>query len=212
MRRRVFQPLHPRVGATSSSAMSLAHHFATMAYNNAWSNHRLLAACSELTDEEFVAPRTSFFPSIKATYNHILTVDWYYVDALERSLAGEPVNPDARGYFDPEEPFDRCADVSREQHVVDRRLVAVCVALTEPDLERTVRVLRAKGVHEEPVTRLLSHLLQHQIHHRGQVHAMLAGTRVKPPQLDEFFCANEAHLRARELAELGWSEAAIWES
>ena len=35
---------------------------------------------------------------------------------------------------------------------------------------------------------------------------MLAGTPVKPPQLDEFFCANEAHLRARELAEIGLSE------
>jgi hypothetical protein len=33
---------------------------------------------------------------------------------------------------------------------------------------------------------------------------------VKPPQLDEFFCANEAHRRADELAELGLSEAAIW--
>ena len=40
---------------------------------------------------------------------------------------------------------------------------------------------------------------------------MLAGTAVKPPQLDEFFCANEAHLRARELAEIGLSEEiAIW--
>ena len=55
-----------------------------------------------------------------------------------------------------------------------------------------------------------AHLFQHQIHHRGQVHAMLAGTPVKPPQLDEFFCANEAHLRAAELAELGLSETAIW--
>ncbi len=35
---------------------------------------------------------------------------------------------------------------------------------------------------------------------------MLAGTSVAPPQLDEFFCANEAHLRAQELAELGLSE------
>ena len=41
---------------------------------------------------------------------------------------------------------------------------------------------------------------------------MLAGTPVKPPQLDEFFCANEAHLRAAELAELGLSEAAIWDA
>ena len=40
---------------------------------------------------------------------------------------------------------------------------------------------------------------------------MLSGTTVKPPQLDEFFCANEAHLRAAELAELGYSEKLIWE-
>jgi hypothetical protein len=41
---------------------------------------------------------------------------------------------------------------------------------------------------------------------------MLAGTSVKPPQLDEFFCANEAHLRAAELAEIGLSEEAVWAS
>ena len=68
--------------------------------------------------------------------------------------------------------------------------------------------MRRAGVQHETVTRLLAHLFQHQIHHRGQVHAMLAGTSVAPPQLDEFFCANEAHLRAAELAELGYSEAA----
>jgi hypothetical protein len=39
---------------------------------------------------------------------------------------------------------------------------------------------------------------------------MLAGTPVEPPQLDEFFCANEAHLRAAELAEIGLSEERIW--
>jgi hypothetical protein len=39
---------------------------------------------------------------------------------------------------------------------------------------------------------------------------MLAGTPVEPPQLDEFFCANEAHLRAAELAQLGLSEEHIW--
>jgi uncharacterized damage-inducible protein DinB len=66
------------------------------------------------------------------------------------------------------------------------------------------------GIQTEPATRLLAHLFQHQIHHRGQAHAMLAGTKVKPPQLDEFFCANEAHLRAAELAELGYSEDLIW--
>jgi uncharacterized damage-inducible protein DinB len=47
------------------------------------------------------------------------------------------------------------------------------------------------------------HLNVHQIHHRGQVHAMLAGTAVKPPQLDEFFMSEELPLREAELRELG---------
>jgi uncharacterized damage-inducible protein DinB len=68
---------------------------------------------------------------------------------------------------------------------------------TEAQLVMPVPVQRRAGILTENATRLLAHLFQHQIHHRGQAHAMLAGTPVAPPQLDEFFCANEAHLRAR---------------
>jgi uncharacterized damage-inducible protein DinB len=188
----------------------LAHHLYTMACNNAWANHRLLRACEALAPQDFVAPRTGFFPSIKATLNHILTVDWYYVDALERSLRGESPRAESWRFFDPQEPFDTATALSVEQHAVDRRLVALCATLTDADVGRTILVPRRTGIQEETATRLLAHLFQHQIHHRGQVHTMLAGTPVAPPQLDEFFCANEAHLRADELAEIGLSEAAIW--
>ena len=188
----------------------LAHHLYTMAANNAWANHRLLGACAKLTQDEFVAPRTSFFPSLKATLNHIVTVDWYYVDALERALRGQPVNARARAFFEPREPFATCVELSHAQHAVDHRLLSLCERLSDGDLDHPVGILRVNGVEYETVQRTLAHLFQHQIHHRGQAHAMLAGTRVAPPQLDEFFCANEAPLRARELAELGLSEAAIW--
>ncbi len=190
--------------------MSLAHHFTTMAYNNAWANHRLLKAAGALAQDEFVATRTSFFPSLKATLNHIVTVDWYYVDALERALARREPNRDPQRFFEPEEPFETCAALAVAQREADRRLVVACTALTGDRLEMPVPVMRRAGLQSESVTRLLAHLFQHQIHHRGQAHAMLAGTAVQPPQLDEFFCANEAPLRAADLAELGYSEAMIW--
>jgi len=189
----------------------LAHHFFTMACNNAWANHRLLTACGRLSQDDFIATRTSFFPSIKATLNHNLTVDWYYVDALERALKREPPNREVDRFFEPEEPFAICAELAAEQRAVDRRLIAACASLTDATLQAPVPVMRQAGVQSETATRLLAHLFQHQIHHRGQAHAMLAGTSVEPPQLDEFFCANEAHLRAAELAELGLSEVAIWD-
>jgi uncharacterized damage-inducible protein DinB len=189
---------------------SLSHHFFTMACNNAWANHRLLDSCAQLSQADFVAPRTSFFPSIKSTLNHIVTVDWYYVDALERALCGDAVNIDARRFFDPEEPFATCNELRDAQRKVDFRLIDACSGLTEGQLALPVGVQRRAGIEVEKAARLLAHLFQHQIHHRGQVHAMLAGTAIKPPQLDEFFCANEASLRARELAELGLSEEQIW--
>ena len=56
--------------------------------------------------------------------------------------------------------------------------------------------------YEERAADVLAHLFVHQIHHRGQAHAMLSDTDVAPPQLDEFFLAQDAPLRADDLREL----------
>ena len=192
------------------SSHSLAQHFLTEAYNNAWANHRLLRACCALTPGEFAARRTSFFPSIKATLNHILTVDWFYVELLEASLAGVSPAGDPRRHFAVEEPFGDCAALSEAQHASDRRLIALCARLADADLDRVVVLPRRTGPERDRMRRILAHVFQHQIHHRGQAHAMLAGTTVAPPPLDEFFCTGEAGIRAQDFAELGFSESAIW--
>lgn len=188
---------------------ALSRHFLSMAYNNAWANHRLLKAFARLTQADFVAPRTGFFPSIKATLNHTLTVDWFYIDALERDQRNEPPHPDVMSFFRPEEPFDTCAELQREQSSADKRLIDYCAQLTDDTLDHVLTILRPRDTQHETRTRLLGHLFQHQIHHRGQAHAMLAGTSVKPPQLDEFFCDIDAPLRAADLAEMGLTEASI---
>lgn len=171
------------------------------AYNNGWANHRLHAACLRLSQAEFEAERTGFFPSIRATLNHILVIDRFYVDALE----GGTLGPAA--WADPE-PCRTMAELAPEQEAVDRRLIAWCEALEDPD--RIVAVHRGSRVQHERADRLLLHMFQHSVHHRGQAHAMLSGTSVKPPQLDEFFSAEEAPLRAAEFAALGWTEEGVW--
>ncbi|SAL51389.1 DinB family protein [Caballeronia sordidicola] len=188
----------------------LSRHFLSMAYNNAWANHRLLKACSQLSQEAFVAPRTGFFPSIKATLNHNLTVDWLYIDALERELHGKPPNGDIATFFEPEEHYAACADLQREQRLADHRLIEYAKHLTDTTLERPVTIIRPRATQRETRTRLLGHLFQHQIHHRGQAHAMLSATAVAPPQLDEFFCEMDTALRATDLAEMGLSERQVW--
>ena len=190
--------------------ITLERHLAAWAYQNAWANHRLLKACAALSQADFTAPRTSFFPSLKATLNHIVTVDWMYADAMERAMQGREPHPDIGTFYDPDTPFDRVAELAPAQNAVDRRLIALCESLGPGDLERPVAILRRKGRVEEAMHRLLAHVFEHQVHHRGQAHAMLAGTPVAPPQLDEFFCANEADLRASDFAELGFTEERIW--
>ncbi|MBC3437513.1 DinB family protein [Pseudomonas sp. BW16M2] len=188
----------------------LSHHLLTQAYNNGWANHRLYKACLQLTQDEFVAPRCSFFPSIKATLNHLLTVDWFYLDALECEQRGEAPDLDGERFFVPEQPFATCTDLHAQQVQADQRLITYCRQLHDDQLGRYVSIARPERMQHEPRLRLLSHLFEHQIHHRGQVHAMLSDTAVRPPQLDEFFCEEEASLRAEDFAALGWSEAQIW--
>jgi uncharacterized damage-inducible protein DinB len=177
--------------------------YRAFAYNNAWANHRLLGACAELTQGEFEAERTSFFPSLQGTLNHIYVVDLFYIDALEGGWLGP------KAWENPI-PFPRFAELSGAQASMDQRLIAVCNALTTFLLGGEVRINRGTHVQVERRDRLLMHLIQHQIHHRGQAHAMLSGTRIQPPQLDEFFSAGEAPLRASELADLGWTEETVW--
>jgi uncharacterized damage-inducible protein DinB len=174
-----------------------------MAYNNAWANHRMLTACAKLTQADFEAPRTGSFPSIQATLNHILIIDRFYVDALE----GGTLGPAA---WANRVPCPTVSELWPEQATVDHRLIAWCEALNDDGINQTIHVHRGTRVQTERADRLLLHLFQHQIHHRGQAHAMLSGTPVSPPQLDEFFSAAEAPLRAVEFNELGWTEQKIW--
>jgi uncharacterized damage-inducible protein DinB len=177
--------------------------YRTMAYNNAWANHRLLTACLALTPEEFTAKRTGFFPSLRATLNHILIIDHFYVDAMEGGTLGPAAWAD-------DEPCRTVAALRDAQAAVDRRLLTVVETLDAAGLQRIVSVHRETSIQRERMDRLLLHLFQHDIHHRGQAHSMLSGTTVNPPQLDEFFAEGEAPLRAKEFAELGWSEQLVW--
>ncbi|MDP3257441.1 MAG: DinB family protein [Bosea sp. (in: a-proteobacteria)] len=181
--------------------------YRAMAFNNLWANHRLLRACAGLSQAEWVAPRTGFFPSLRATLNHILILDHFYVDAMEGGRLGPAAWADR-------EPCATLPELQVAQEAMDRRLIAVVEAAGPAadtgGLARIVSVHRGARIQRERLDRLLLHLFQHQIHHRGQAHAMLSGTSVRPPQLDEFFSAEEADLRAGEFAALGLSEARVW--
>lgn len=181
----------------------LLHHFRTLAHANRLANHRLHSACIQLTDVEFKATRTSFFPSLWATLNHILIVDWYYIAALYRER-------DMRRAFKSETPCKDMRELGAAQVASDQRLIDWCDAADDAALDAQVEMDRDSFTQRDLARHVLMHLLTHQIHHRGQAHAMLAGTAVKPPQLDEFVMPSESQYRIDDLAALGWTEADLF--
>jgi len=103
------------------------------------------------------------------------------------------------------------AGLAAAQAVADARFIAHVGGLAAAALDDVVALDRGEGqVQRERRGHLIAHLLQHDVHHRGQAHAMLAGTRVAPPQLDEFLLPSEAHLRVADLAALDWNEATLF--
>ena len=175
----------------SAAAGGLARHFRAMARNNAWANARLLGACVTIGAAAFAARRTSFFPSLRATLNHNYVVDLYYIDALEQGGQGRTI-------FQQIPDIAMPAALRSAQARADRRLIAFCDTQDAASLAQSVPTDRGHPVRER-VDDLLAHLFQHQIHHRGQAHAMLAGTDAAPPQLDEFFLDYDRHASAVEL-------------
>jgi uncharacterized damage-inducible protein DinB len=156
-----------------------------------------------LSHAEFHAVRTSFFPSLAETLNHILAVDLYYVGALHGDEG-------LRAIIDGFAPSEELTALAARQAASDARLVALCDALDAAALDRVVQMPRATHIQRDRVGHVLAHLFNHQTHHRGQAHAMLAGTAIAPPQLDEFMMPSEAHLRARDMAALGWREDVVY--
>ena len=183
--------------------MDLPAYLRIQAHANALSNQRLGRALQALDADAWAAPRNSFFPSLARTLDHILAVDHYYVGALH----GDARLREAYAAF---QPCTGADEWMQRQRASDLRLVAFCERLDAASVDAWVGMPRADHVQRDRAGHVLAHLFNHQTHHRGQVHAMLAGTAAAPPQLDEFMMPSEAHLRTADMAAFGWDEAAVY--
>ena len=150
-----------------------------MALNNAWANATLYGALKDLPKGGFTDPRPGFFPSLSRTMNHIYEVDLYYLDALEAGGLG-------RSVYNRDEVPD-AGELASLQVGADMRFASFCNGITEDTLGDTRVTERPDGPVTENVAALILHLVQHQVHHRGQAHVQLAHAGIAPPQLDDFY-------------------------
>jgi uncharacterized damage-inducible protein DinB len=154
-----------------------AAYFRQLARYNAWANGRIYGACAELSDAERKEARSCFFGSIHRTLNHILAGDRIWLARLTASEHGI-----AR--LD-QELYEDFAELKAARLAEDERLEAVVAGYDDAKLagELSYRNMAGAAV-RAPLVQVFGHIFNHQTHHRGQVHALLSGTRVAPPPLD----------------------------
>jgi uncharacterized damage-inducible protein DinB len=152
--------------------------FVMFAGYNAWANERLYDAASRLSDADYRVDQGAFFKSMHGTLNHILVADriWMHRFTGEGDL---PPSLDAILY----EEFEPLRNARR---VEDARIAAYVGDLTDADVASDIRysTIVQPATVVQPLSSALSHVFNHQTHHRGQAHCLLTKLAGEAPSLD----------------------------
>jgi uncharacterized damage-inducible protein DinB len=152
-----------------------------MADYNCWQNGNLYGAADRLTDGERKQPRGAFFGSIHATLNHLLWGDQIWMSRF----AGTP-RPNVPGIPESVAMFESWDELRRERQAFDRVIIDWAGSLDAGWLEGDLEWFSGAAGRElaRPKWLLVTHMFNHQTHHRGQVHCMLTQAGAKPGTTD----------------------------
>lgn len=161
--------------------MITAEFVRTMAKYNEWQNRNLFSAAETLNEAARRMDRGAFFGSIERTLNHILWADRIW---MSRFAAWE--GPEQSSIEASVEETTGWEALAAARIDLDSRIIAWAADLTDVDVLGDVRwhsaVVNGEMVRPRPL--LLTHLFNHQTHHRGQVHAMLTAAGAQPGPTD----------------------------
>lgn len=160
--------------------------FTMLAGYNAWANARLYDAAAALSDEDYRADHGAFFRSLHGTLNHLLVTDRIWMQRFTGQ--GEaPARLDAILY-------ETLPELRAAREAEDARIVAWIGSLDDVALAGRLRYRRVSSpdVIEQPLAPALSHLFNHQTHHRGQAHVILTRLGHRDLALDLMFYQRES--------------------
>ncbi len=150
----------------------------TMARYNAWMNERIYAASATLADEVRKRDVRAFFKSIHGTLNHILLADRVWLGRFH----GRPFSVTSLD----QELYADFAELTAERKRTDAEIKAWAASLRPEDFTRELSYIGiARPVPRAmPYALAITHLFNHQTHHRGQVTTLLSQQGVDPGATD----------------------------
>lgn len=151
-----------------------------MSRYNEWQNANLYGAADQLNDEVRKRACGAFFGSIHATLDHLLWGDQIWMSRF----AGTP--KPVGGIKESVARHPAWEDLKRERVAFDRVMVDWAASLDSNWLEGELVYFSGAAQREikRPKWFLVTHMFNHQTHHRGQVHCMLTQNGVKPGDTD----------------------------
>ena len=151
-----------------------------MARYNRWQNENLYSAADRLSEIERCRERGAFWGSIHNTLNHLLWGDQMWMSWLTGS-ARSPV-----GIADSRSLSADWTALKAERVHFDQTIIgwADTIAPSWLAAEMTYYSLAVQRDVTEPHWVPMTHLFNHQTHHRGQVHYMLTQAGERPADTD----------------------------
>lgn len=159
-------------------------HFLQLAAYNTWANERVYAVAGQLSTEEFTRDLKAFFRSVQGTLNHILVADLIWLGRFEGVAAAGISRLD-------DMPHAEFAALSAARRAADARLRDLVEGLEDADFDRALCYRNMAGA--EVTNRrsdVLTHVFNHQTHHRGQTHGLLTQLGREAPALDLIYYIN----------------------
>ena len=154
----------------------------TMARYNTWQNRSLYAAADAIGEDERRRDRGAFFGSIHATLSHLIWADHTWMSRFDRWEKPEAGIRESGSWI------DDWGELKSKRRISDARMVHWGERMTDDWLKGDVTWWSGAAKREvsKPRWLLVTHLFNHQTHHRGQVHAMLTAAGARPDDTDLF--------------------------
>ncbi len=147
--------------------------FRTLARYNYGINDKLYALASTLPDVERKRDRGAFFKSIHGTLNHQLLADRVWMGRFTGvDLHGDWIGPGGIRALD-QELYADFKELRRARAETDGEIESWTADLTDDKLAAPLSYVRKGVASEHPLWWAMSHLFNHQTHHRGQVTTLL---------------------------------------